>query len=511
MTDLDLDVAVEVESRRQERLAEPYSEWYGRTVPKHWAGGSEGPPVPRHIAYILDLVDRVVRGEILRLAVSLPPGHGKSATITRRLPVYWGERHPEDAVVVTGYSQRFADKHLSYPARETARELGVLSPDASALDEWELSNGARIVSRGVGSAPTGINPISLLCGDDPLKDRAQAESETERENQWQWWTGSIVQRFFPRTRAVLIATRWHEEDLIGRLMAEEADLAPEDRTWTFVNLPALSMGADVDPLGREEGEALWPEVKPAPFLLQLRREMGEREFEALFQGNPTPREGTLFKPDKLRFVRRTPDWLPACRGWDLAATEDAGDYTAGIKMSGPDEEGTFYVDPLRFRHEPAKRNRLIRQTAELDGPEVRVRVPQDPGAAGKESAQSLIRLLAGYPVKAEPVSGKKELRAEPFADQVNAGNVAVVTHGTPQGKEAAEAFKEELRTFPNGSNDDQVDGASDALAELTRPSDSRPVVAALADEVDAPPRYKAGGSAYEDIREPVGRRWQAGR
>lgn len=429
-----------------------YLEWYRTTIPPEWG-------VPRHVEFLCGIVQKLLDGEITRLCISTPPGHTKSDTITRRLSLFQGLREPTKTVVLTGYNQRFAEKNLSYPSREIARELGILSPNATALDEWELTNGARIVVRGVGSAPTGINPIHLLVTDDPIKDRAQAQSEVERENIWDWWKGSIVQRFWPQTRAIVIATRWHEDDLIGRLKASG------DPSWTFVNLPAIA--EENDPIGRMPGEALWPEEKPIEFLEAQRKAMGDYEFEALFQGNPSPRSGSLFQVDRLGFVDHAPEGLPACRAWDLAATEGAGDFTAGPKISGPDREGLFYVDPLRFQHEPFARNLRIRQTAEMDGRAVRIRIPQDPGAAGKESAQALIRLLAGFSVKAEPVSGDKFLRAEPFAAQVNAFNVRVVTHGTEEGRAAARAYVEELRQAPNGKYDDQIDGSSDAFNELS--------------------------------------------
>ncbi|HEX9950644.1 MAG TPA: hypothetical protein VGB53_02670 [Rubricoccaceae bacterium] len=159
--------------------------------------------------------------------------------------------------------------------------------------------GPPLVTRGVGNPPTGVNPISLLVADDPIKSRADAASATLRDNVWQWWTGSIIQRFWPRTRAVVIATRWHEDDLIGRLKKADDPANGGPGVWTFVNLPAL---AGDDPLGREPGEALWPAAKPAPFLHALRCSMGAYEFEAVFQGNPTPRDGSLFKVGTFGYV-----------------------------------------------------------------------------------------------------------------------------------------------------------------------------------------------------------------
>ncbi|HYG66358.1 MAG TPA: terminase family protein, partial [Anaeromyxobacteraceae bacterium] len=392
--------ALELRRRERERRAVPesYPEWFRRTLPR-------GYTVPRHVDYLLGLVQEVVEGRIQRLCISTPPGHAKSETVTRRLPVYWGERHPADAVVFTGYSQRFAEKNLSQPAREIAAELGLLAPDATALDEWRLASGARLVTRGVGNPPTGVNPISLLVCDDPIKSRAEAASAAIRDNVWQWWTGSIVQRFWPRTRAVIIATRWHEDDLIGRLKA-----SPNAGEWTFVNLPALAV--EGDPLGRAPGEALWPEAKPAAFLRALRDEMGPFEFEAVFQGNPTPREGSTFKVGKLRYLDAAalPRMAAVCRAWDLAATAGGGDYTAGVKV-GRGADGLFYVlDVVRGQWDAAERNARMRETAERDGPAVRVRLPQDPGQAGKEQAAALTRMLAGFTVKALPVSGSKETR-----------------------------------------------------------------------------------------------------
>lgn len=453
-----MQAAAEMERRRR-GVAAPvaFSDWYRTTLAPGWG-------VPPHLAYLCSVIDRLVSGEVMRLCVSMPPGHAKSDTITRRLPVYWGERHGRDRIVVTGYNQTFAERQLSGPTRELARERGILAPAATALSEWAFTSGARLIARGTGSAPTGVNPISLLIVDDPISSAAQAHSEAERAAVWEWWTGSIVQRFWPKTRAVVIATRWHEDDLIGRLMQQEAALAEVDRTWTFVNLPALALPGDV--LGRAEGEALWPEAKPAAFLHALRAEMGGYAFEALFQGNPTPREGSLFKVDRLRYceAREVPPLARECRAWDLAATDGAGDFTAGVRL-GQDAAGTTYVlDVVRGQWGPGSRNAAMRRTAEADGPAVPIRVPQDPGQAGVEQAAALARMLSGFIVSTTRPTGSKEVRASPFAAQVETGNVVLV-----RGPWNA-AFVEEARAFPLGTHDDQIDAAADAFAAVAVPA-----------------------------------------
>lgn len=171
----------------------------------------------------------------------------------------------------------------------------------------------------------------------------------------------------------------------------------------------------------------------------------------------------LFRVGLLEILPAAPVCARRVRAWDLAATDGAGDYTAGVLL-GADADGRYAVlDVVRGQWEPAERNRVIRQTAAMDGKDVPVWGPQDPAAAGKESAQAFTRLLAGWNVKTALVSGNKVQRADPVAAQVNAGNVRLAPG--PWNR----AFVEELRTMPNGQHDDQVDALSSAFAELTAP------------------------------------------
>jgi predicted phage terminase large subunit-like protein len=441
LKDQDLGPVFEPESVRL-----PYYEWYRETIPRSYV-------IPPHIKWLCTHVaQRIIDGEWQRVILTLPPQHAKSDTFTRRLPVYWGENFPGDNVLITGYSQTFAETQLSLPARDLALERGVLG-DRAALNYWKFENGGSVSARGVGSPPTGLPRLKLVIIDDPISSREDAASETIREKIWDWYRSTIVQRYWPDTRVILIATRWHEEDLIGKLLVDQPD------EWVTVNLPAIA--TENDPIGRVPGDALWPAQKPLGFLEAQKIESGPYEFEALFQGNPTPREGSFFKVANLEIVDEAPAGGSAVRAWDIAATEGAGDYTVGVKMT--EKNGIYYVlDVRRDRWSTDNRDKEIRLTAQLDGVSCRIRGPQDPGAAGKSAAQAFVRLLAGFSVKTKPISGDKQVRADPFSSQVNAGNVRLVRGAWNK------AYVEELRQFPMGSHDDQVDASADAFGEIQR-------------------------------------------
>jgi predicted phage terminase large subunit-like protein len=261
----------------------------------------------------------------------------------------------------------------------------------------------------------------------------------------------------------MITTRWHEDDVAGRILPDKWDgesgwfSGKDGRRWLVLCLPAICDRAD-DPLGRRIGETLWPEWfsldhwKPFQAI--------ERTWASLYQQKPLPPGGVLFKPEQIQIVEALPA-VPAewARGWDFAGTVD-GDYTAGPKL-GKLRDGRFLIaDMVRLRAGPDERDRALHNTAVRDGVNVRISIPQDPGQAGKTQVLDLTRKLAGFRVSSSPESGDKITRAEPFASQVNVGNVLML-----RGDWNA-ALLDELRSFPNGRHDDQVDGLSRAFAEL---------------------------------------------
>lgn len=404
---------------------------------------------------IAELLHAIRDGQCDRAAVHMPPRHAKTETLTIRGAAWLFLQNPADNVLITAASDRLA-RRFSRKVRTIVEEYRGIKLDKSAEDEWILPEGGTFVARGVGSPPVGIG-FKYIFVEDPIRSRETANSETFREKSKDWYSDDIYTRLEPGGAMILNGTRWHPDDVFAHAVGLEPD------AFRFLVFPAIA--GENDPLGREAGEALWPNRYDLAALGRIRaallRESGEYSWEALFQQNPTPREGALFKVGMLKIEKAMPVGLMGVRRWDLAASSGKGDWTAGVRMHGPDASGLFWVANVRRgQWEPDERNREIKGTALEDGKDVRIVGPQDPGAAGVEAAKAFTRMLSGYTVTTERESGSKEVRADPFAAQVNAGNVRLVEG------EWNTAFIEELRTFPGGKNDDQVDGAAGAFNAL---------------------------------------------
>jgi predicted phage terminase large subunit-like protein len=404
-----------------------------------------------HVEYLQEKLEQVASGEIMKLMIEMPPRHGKSETATVRYPVYRLTDDPTLRVIIGAYNQTLAEK-VSRRARRIASRAGVeLSFDRAAAEDWETAQGGGVRAVGVGGGITGQGG-DLIIIDDPVKSREEAESETYREKVWEWYTNDLYTRREPGAAMILIMTRWHDDDLAGRILASE-----DGPNWHVVNLPALAE-AD-DPLGRAPGEALCPARFDEAALRDIRMVLGEYAFAALYQQSPRPREGVMFPRDKATIVHAIPAGAQHIRYWDKAGTEGAGKYTAGVRMAKAD--GIYYIVHVeRKQLASAERRKLMRQTAVTDGVSVKVRMEQEPGSGGKESAEVSVRDLAGFDVKAEPVTGDKATRADPFAAQWQAGNVRLVEGDWNT------AYLNELEAFPNGKYSDQTDASSGAFNKL---------------------------------------------
>ena len=227
------------------------------------------------------------------IAINMPPRHSKSMTITETLPSYYLGNFPEDRVIEISYSDTFA-RRFGKKNKEKVKQYGAdlfdihISKESSAHDEWLLDNEiGGMISRGVLSGITGMG-ADLMIIDDPIKNREEADSETHRGKIWDEWIDSFSTRLHPGAIVILILTRWHEDDLQGRLLSEEYG---KPLPWQVYNLPLEAEEDDV--IGREVGEPLWPERYGLEFIQERKRYPSS--FNSLYQGRPTAAEGNLLK------------------------------------------------------------------------------------------------------------------------------------------------------------------------------------------------------------------------
>ena len=430
----------------------------------------------RHCEILAERLEAVESGELSRLMVFEPPRHGKSEECSRLFPAYYLRRHPDHWVGLTSYSAELAYT-LSRSARNFYRGTSDLSQEARAVKHWETGKGGGMWAAGVGGSQTGKGMHLGVC-DDPLKDAQDAQSDLIKQGQKDWWDSTFYTRLEPGGRLILIMTRWNMDDLAGYLLSKEA---VEAEGWHVLDLPALkhseplmvTVAGDIRDIPdtitveedwRAEGEALCPERYDADRLAKIRSLLGEYFFGALFQQRPRPREGGMFQ--RSRFEILGPDVVGALppathvvRYWDKAASDGSGDWTVGVKMWLFDGR-PLVVDVVRGQWDTAPRDRIIRQTAEADGPMVRQRSEQEGGASGKDAARHFVRMLEGFSASATRVSGDKVLRAEPLASAAGVQPIGLYRANWNL------QFIEELCAFPMGKYDDQVDAASGAYNSL---------------------------------------------
>lgn len=433
-------------------------------------------------ALMADALDGLVEGRTKRLMIFAPPQHGKSELTSVRLPAYWLGRRPDEPIILASYG---AD--LAYSKSRQARQIVegaefkrlfpevATNPSSRAVNNWELlGRRGGMLAAGVGGPITGHGAMLGII-DDPFENWEQAQSPTYRERAWEWYRTTFRTRVWEAGAIVLIMTRWHEDDLAGRLMLAQPG------AWDVLRLPALAetqadrdfhnlrMGlakGQRDPLRRRPGQALAPGRYSAEALAQLKTDVGSLAWSAEYQGAPTVAEGNRFKRSWFEIVEAAPAGGRWVRYWDKAATADGGAHTAGVLIGCIDK--TYYIaDVRRGQWSAGERDRIMVQTAQMDGTTVQIVVEQEPGSGGKESAEASIRMLAGFPVYADRVTGDKDTRLEPFAAQCEAGNVKLVRGPWNM------AFLDELAAIPSGRYRDQSDAAGGAFNKLARRLDGR--------------------------------------
>jgi len=535
-----------------------------KTLPGVWSWDLE------HQVQIYEQLKRLTDGDCRRLMIFMPPRHGKSELVTVRYSAWRLQRDPSMRIIVGSYNQNLADnfsrkirtvlceheanRRSDTPDRTdaasaagrsvTARphpggvtgdaDRSVRAPEspfpfarprpANRVSEWETTKGGGLKAVGVGSGVTGYG-ADLIVIDDPVKSREQAESRRFRDKVWNWFNDDLYTRLEPDGAVILIQTRWHEDDLAGRLLEDENH---GGRKWDVIDLPAIAEEEKMSPAetqGRkgEEGErqrveggvmsggdtasanvnigpsavldprssdpeghvldirtsqmelrgspaprlpgtALWPERYGVAALAEIERRIGASSFAALYQQRPSPAEGGLFKRAWFtEVVRAAPPGLKWARGYDLAvSTRTTADYTASFRCAFDGEGNLYIADGFRMRIEaPEQRQYIIGR--------ILAETDTEHGIESAVHALAMIQdlrrnhRLRGRRFRKVKVDGDKVARASAWSPLGAEGRIRLVRGPWN------DAFVAEAAAFPNGSHDDQIDAVSVAVQMLRAP------------------------------------------
>lgn len=403
------------------------------------------------------------------LVSEMPPRHGKSLTLSRLFPAWFLGRNPDYRVMNVSYGATLAEKSsrlarnlIASPLYQWAFSGVALDPLSKSVDAWNLlDHEGGMDAMGVLGGATGKG-AHILNLDDLLKNREEAESQIIRDKVWDALVDDLLTRLEPGGAVVLNATRWHEDDPIGRALKHLKPIYGDK--MVRIRFPAIAE-AD-DPIGRAEGEALWSERYPIEVLERIQASMGEYSFSALYQQHPVPAEGGIFKrkwfvDEGHPLIRHEPPIAYAVRYWDLAMSEKTtADYTAGVKI-GIGADGHRYV--LDVFHERVDWGSLTERMAQVmlaDGASVAQGIEQKGYMSRAIQALNVDPRLHGYQVWGYEADKDKLTRALPAAAKAASGVVHVLdAHWT-------DVFLDELCSFPYAAHDDLVDAFSGAEAML---------------------------------------------
>jgi len=406
------------------------------------------------------MLEAVERGEITRLIVLMPPRHGKSELISLRFPCWYLAKHPEAYIVQTGYGESIALMHsrkardifispemrrLFPNIRHRPERAGqeVIIPERQAAHEWGTKQGGSYYAVGIGGGLTGRGfDIGII--DDPVKDAEEAESQTIREKVWEWYKTVFRTRAQrPDSAIIIVMTRWHQDDLIGRILKQAKD-DPNSDQWHILHFKAV-----------KDGQALWPERYPMEALENIKASVGSRVFTSLYQGEPAVAEGQIFKREWWRYYREAPQFLRTIQSWDTAFKDKTQNDYSVCTVWGEANNGYYLLNVWRARVEFPELKRSAIAIYERDKPDVAI-------VEDKASGQSLIQeiqrntLIPVLPVK---VDRDKVARAYAATPMIEAGKVYL-----PEYAPWLYDYVEELSAFPNGEYDDQVDSTTQALS-----------------------------------------------
>lgn len=434
----------------------------------------------RHTLALLDQLDsatkRLERGESTHLVVNVAPRHGKSDAVSRRWPVWHLCRNPDHEFMMISHGDDLATT-LSADARTCFREASwmwdlTMSEDTRAKKRWKINgHDGSFYAAGIGGDITGRGGHVIVV-DDYLKDRESAESMHIREKLWETFTHVVLTRTPPAHAVVIVATRWHEDDIVGRIQVrndpEHEKYDPDFPEYRIIKFPAQDERYRADGAG-DGSEWLFPERWSAQDYKSMRAAVAEYGWNSEYQQDPRPRRGNMLRMDRVKHWVDPEEWpslvagVRFSRGWDLASTKKERsksdpDYSVGTKAGYKD--GRLYIDDVvRGQWSGMQREERIRVCAEDDGPLVTVIVEV---VGGYKDAFERVQAIVGgvVPVKDFKPATDKVARAACLEAVFEIGNVYV------KKADWNAAWRDELGAFPSGRHDDQVDSLVVAVHDM---------------------------------------------
>ena len=403
--------------------------------------------------------EQVANKESPRLMLFMPPRHGKSTLASVAFPAWHLGRHPNHEFISCSYlgslAMNFSRKVrqlLREPVYKNVFEKARLDKDSQSIESWQTTQGGGYVAAGVGGGITGKGAHVMVI-DDPVKNREDAESDNNRDATWDWYTSTAYTRLSPGGGILVILTRWHDDDLAGRLLKQAEEGADQ---WEVIKYPAI---AEIDETFRKYGESLHPERYNVDALEQIRKAIGPRDWSALYQQNPVSDEGDYFSRDMIRYYEDEDieyAQLNYYCAWDLAIGQrDRNDYSVGIVVGVDEYDNLFVVDVVRGKYDGFE---LVEQILDLYE-------TWRPGIVGIERGH-IEMALGPFLQKRTRERGlneayfkdlkvgrrDKEARARAIQGRMQQGMVYFPKDAVWTGTMVAELLR-----FPNGAHDDQVD------------------------------------------------------
>lgn len=449
----DLFVKLSIRQQALKRLVIDYGDYMSYLVLSHNLRYQSS----RHIRYLCTKLEEIDRGIPKKLIITMPPRHGKSMAISESFPSFFIGRNPNRRVIEISYSDDFAKK-FGRKNRTKILEYGAelwdieIEKARSEVKNWGIVNhDGGMISSGIGGQITGEG-ADLLIIDDPIKNMQEAYSKTYRDRLWDEYISTFVTRLQPNASQIIILTRWHEDDLVGRILQNEPG-------WEVIRFPAIA--EENDQLGRQLGEALWPEFGfDKEYLEQKRLTVGSKVFNSLYQQRPIVEDGSIFRRQWFRFYREMPtDFDVLLLSADLSFKDTSTSDFVAIGVWGKKDSKIYLLDRINERlgfTDTCNKLKLLQEK----WPNYDYICIED-----KANGPAVIQTLRGEVGGIRPIQplGSKEARAHAVTPLFEAGWVYIPD---PVKETWVVDYMDQLVAFPNAMHDDEVDQTTQALNTL---------------------------------------------